>query len=89
MVGAWFAWQSTARAACSDRFDTELADNLRTLPLELEGVDQVAAAADAVGYASEQAATLVTKHARISRRIAASTASTENVACLICDSSTS
>ena len=33
----------------------ELADNLRTLPLELEGVDRVAAAAT-VGYALEQAA---------------------------------
>ena len=46
----------------------ELADNLRTLPLELEGGDRVAAAADAVGYALEQAAGQVTKHARISRR---------------------
>lgn len=55
----------------------ELADNLRTLPLELEGVDRVAAAADAVGYALEQAATLVTKHARISRRIADIIASTD------------
>ena len=55
----------------------ELADNLRTLPLELEGVDRVAAAADAVGYALEQAATQVTKHARISRRIADIIASTD------------
>ena len=55
----------------------ELADNLRTLPLELEGVDRVAAAADAVGYALEQAAGQVTKHARISRRIADIIASTD------------
>ena len=48
----------------------ELADNLRTLPLELEGVDRVAAAAGAVGYALEEAAKQVAKHARISRRIA-------------------
>ena len=56
---------------------TELADNLRTLPLELEGVDRVAAAAIAVGYALEQAAGQVTKHARISRRIADIIASTD------------
>ena len=55
----------------------ELADNLRTLPLELEGVDRVAAAADTVGYALEQAAGQVTKHARISRRIADIIASTD------------
>ena len=55
----------------------ELADNLRTLPLELEGVDRVAAAAGAVGYALEQASGQVTKHARISRRIADIIASTD------------
>ena len=55
----------------------ELADNLRTLPLELEGVDRVAAAADAIGYALEQAANQVTKHARISRRVADIIASTD------------
>ena len=55
----------------------ELADNLRTLPLELEGVDRVVAAADAVGYALEQAATQVSRHARISRRIADIIASTD------------
>ena len=55
----------------------EIADNLRTLPLELEGVDRVAAAADAVGYALEQAAAQITKHARISRRIADIIANTD------------
>ena len=55
----------------------ELADQLRTLPLELEGVDRVAAAAGAVGYALEQAAKQVTKHARISRHIADIIASTD------------
>ena len=55
----------------------ELADNLRTLPLELEGVDRVVAAADAVGFALEQAAGEVTRHARISRRIADIIASTD------------
>ena len=48
----------------------DLADNLRTLPLELEGVDRVAAAAGAVGYALEQAAGRIDKHARVRRRIA-------------------
>ena len=48
----------------------ELADQLRTLPLELEGVDRVAAAAGAVGYGLEQAAGQISRHARISRRVA-------------------
>ena len=55
----------------------ELADELRTLPLQLEGVDRVAAAAGAVGYALEQAAVQIAKHARISRRIADIIASTD------------
>ena len=55
----------------------ELADQLRTLPLELEGVDRVAAAAGAVGYALEQAAGQISRHARISRRIADIIASTD------------
>ena len=48
----------------------ELADNLRSLPLELEGSDRVAAAAGVVGYAIEQAAEQVAQHARMSRRVA-------------------
>ena len=55
----------------------ELADQLRILPLELEGVDRVAAAANAVGYALEQAAGQISRHARISRRIADIIASTD------------
>ena len=55
----------------------ELADQLRTLPLELEGVDRVAAAAGTVGYALEQAAKRITGHARIARRIAEIIASTD------------
>ena len=55
----------------------ELADELRTLPLQLEGVDRVAAAAGAVGYALEQAAVQIAKHARISRRIADIIANTD------------
>ena len=55
----------------------DLADQLRTLPLELEGVDRVTAAAIAVGYALEQAAKRITGHARISRRVADIIASTD------------
>ena len=55
----------------------EIADNLRTLPLELEGIDRVTAAAGAVGYALEQAAMQASKHARISRRIADIIANTD------------
>ena len=40
-----------------------------TLPLQLEGVDRVAAAANAVGYALEDAAKRITSHARIARRV--------------------
>ena len=49
---------------------SDLADNLRALPLELEGYDCVAAAAGVVGYAIEQSAQEVARHARMSRRIA-------------------
>ena len=48
----------------------ELADQLRTLPLQLEGVDRVAAAASVVSWGIEQAAGLAARHARVSRRIA-------------------
>ena len=77
----WWVYGSRGNRIPGPRVRTgsvaELADNLRTLPLELEGVDRVAAAADAVGYALEQAAGQVTKHARISRRIADIIASTD------------
>ena len=55
----------------------DLADQLRTLPLELEGVDRVLAASAAIGYALEQAGDEITDHARISRRIADIIASTD------------
>ena len=70
----------------------DLADQLRTLPLELEGVDRVVAAAGVVGYALEQAAKRLTGHARISRRVADIIASTDQekdraaalrIACLV------
>ena len=48
----------------------DLADYLRILPLELEGTDRVAAAADTIGFSLEQAAGQIAKHARISRLIA-------------------
>ena len=48
----------------------DLADHIRALPLELEGVDQVVAAAGVVEWEIEQAAQQITAHARVSRRIA-------------------
>ena len=48
----------------------DLADQLRVLPLELEGVDRIVAAAGVVEYGVEQAAQQIAKHARLSRRIA-------------------
>ena len=48
----------------------ELADELRTFPLDLEDVDRVTAAAGVVGHALEQAASPVAQHARLARRIA-------------------
>ena len=55
----------------------ELADDLRALPLELEGADRVVAATGVVGYAIEQAANQVARHARTSRRITDVIASTD------------
>ncbi len=70
----WRLHGSRGTAAPESRFRTgsvaELADHLRTLPLELEGVDRVAAAAIAVGYALEQSAKQIAGHARIAWRIA-------------------
>ena len=48
----------------------DLADQLRALPLELEGVDRVIAAAGIVEHGVEQSAMEIDKHARISRRVA-------------------
>ena len=48
----------------------DLADQLRALPLDLEGGDRVIAAAAVVGHALEQAADRVARHARLARRIA-------------------
>ena len=56
---------------------SDLADNLRALPLELEGSDRVTAAAGVVGYAIEQSAQEVARHARMSRRIADMIAKTD------------
>ena len=47
----------------------DLADNLRLLPLEIEGVDRVQAAAAVVGYALEESAKKIAGHARIARRV--------------------
>ena len=43
----------------------DLADQLRLLPLELEGTDKVAAAAGVVGYALEKASTNIRRHRRV------------------------
>ena len=50
---------------------------MRILPLELEGVDRVQAAAEAVGYALEQAAKPLAQHQRLARRIADIIANTD------------
>ena len=47
----------------------DLVDQLRALPIDIEGVDVVDAAARAVGYGVEQAAQRIAGHARISRRV--------------------
>ena len=77
----WWLHGSRGKATLEPRIRSgsvaELADQLRILPLELEGVDRVAAAAGTVGYSLEQAAKQVTRHARISRRIAEIIASTD------------
>ena len=70
----------------------ELADQIRALPLELEGVDRVAAAAQVVGHHLERAAREIGTHARIGRRIADLIAETDKerdraaarrIACLV------
>ena len=70
----WWLYGSRGVASSDIRIRTgsitELADHLRTLPLELEGMDRVAAAAGIVGYAVEKAAQAIAEHARISHRIA-------------------
>ena len=49
---------------------SDLADHLLTLPLELEGVDRVIAAAGVVDYRTEEAARQLSGHERLSGRIA-------------------
>ena len=48
----------------------DLTDELPSLPLDLESVDRVQAAAEAVGYALEQAAKPFARHKRLAHRIA-------------------
>ncbi len=55
----------------------QLADHLRLLPLEIEGVDRVIVAAGAVGYALDRSAKALSDHARISKRIADAIAQTD------------
>ena len=56
----------------------QFADHLRLLPLELEGVDRVVAAAGAVGYALDQAASELRNHARVAELIAVAIAETDD-----------
>ena len=92
----WWLHGSYGEAVTSPQVRTgsaaELAGHLRTLPLELEGVDRVSAAAMAIGYALEQSAQQIGKHARIARLIADVIASTDQeknraaalrIACLV------
>ena len=92
----WWLHGSYGAAVPSPKVRTgsaaELADHLRILPLELEGVDRVSAAAMSIGYALEQSAQQITKHARIARLIADIIASTDRekdraaalrIACLV------
>ena len=51
-------------------FVADLAAQLRVMPLELEGVDRVIAAAGIVGQAMERAAQIIAPHVGIARRIA-------------------
>jgi len=71
---------------------SDLADQLRALPLELEGVDRVVAAAGIVGYGVERAAQSIAPQVRITRRIADIIAETDRendrsaalrIACLV------
>ena len=71
---------------------SDLADQLRALPLELEGVDRVVAAAGVVGYGVERAAQHIAAQTRIAHRIADIIAETDRendrsaalrIACLV------
>lgn len=55
----------------------DLADYLRALPLELEGVDRVATAAGIVEFALERSADEMAKHARTAFRVAQKIAETD------------
>ena len=77
----WWLHGSRGQAAeeYQQRFGyiADIADQLRVLPLELEGTDRVIAAAAVVEYAVEQAARQLATHARISRRVADIVAKTD------------
>ncbi len=78
----WYLHSSRARVF-DDRTLREgtieqFAGHLRLLPLEIEGVDRVVAAAGAVGYGLDQAASEMRKHARVARLIAEAIAETDD-----------
>ena len=85
--GAAYPERNIRTGAASD-----LADQLRALPLELEGVDRVVAAAGIVGYGVERAAQSIAAQVRIAQRIADIIAETDRendrsaalrIACLV------
>ena len=55
----------------------DIADQLRVLPLELEGTDRVVAAAGVIEHALEESASKLATHARISRRVKDAIAETD------------
>ena len=69
----WWLHGSKGKVAANRRVRNgavaDLADHLRILPLEIEGVDRVQAAAGIVGVAIEESANRISTHARISRRV--------------------
>lgn len=70
--------QTYADPALREGTVDQLADHLRLLPLEIEGVDRVIVAAGAVGYALDRSAKALSDHARISKRIADAIAQTDH-----------
>ncbi len=69
----WWLHGSRGRSIADRRYRSgslaDIADQLRVLPLELEGRDRVLAAAGVIEHAVEQSARNLSSHARISRRV--------------------
>ena len=69
----WWLHGSRGQSIADRRYRSgslaDIADQLRVLPLELEGRDRVLAAAGVIEHAVEQSARNLSSHARISRRV--------------------